>query len=273
MTSLKGKTLFITGATRGIGLAIALKAAGDGANIAVIGKTDAPHPKLPGTIHTAVGEIEKAGGQAIALRCDVRFEKEVVDAIDKTIERFGAIDILVNNASAISLTPTEKTQMSRFDLMAQVNGRATYMCSKFAINHLKESANAHILNLSPPLNLLPRWFAPHLAYTMSKYAMSMVTLGLAAELKDFGIAVNSLWPETGIATSAVENLLGGAEALKQCRTPAIVADAAHHILTSDAKTVTGNFFIDTQVMKEAGIEDLSVYAVDPQAVLMKDFFL
>lgn len=273
MSTLAGKTLVITGASRGIGLAVALRAAQDGANIAILAKTVEQDPRLPGTIHTAAKEIEERGGKALALKCDVRSEDDVKDAINKTAEHFGGIDVLVNNASAISLTPTEATEMKRFDLMSQVNGRATYMCSKFAIPFLKKSDNPHILNMSPPLNMSPRWFAPHLAYTMAKYNMSLCTLGMSAELKKAGIAVNSLWPETGIATAAVLNLLGGEEAMKKCRKPEIVADAAYWILTQKATEATGNFYVDSEVLRAAGVEDLSSYACDPNGELMRDFFL
>lgn len=271
--TLAGRVLFITGASRGIGLAIALRAARDGACVAIAAKTVEAHPKLPGTIHTAAAEIEAAGGKALAIQCDIREEEQVKSAIDQTISHFGKLDILVNNASAISLTDTLSTEMKRYDLMNQVNGRGTFMCSKLAITHLEKSDNGHILNLSPPLNLSPRWFAPHVAYTMAKYAMSMCTLGMSEELKGKKIAVNSLWPETAIATAAVKNLLGGDEALKCSRTPDIVADAAYHILTRDAADCTGNFFIDSEVMRDAGISDLDKYAVSPGSRLMKDFFL
>jgi citronellol/citronellal dehydrogenase len=271
--SLKDKVLFITGASRGIGLAIALRAARDGASIAIAAKTVVDHAKLPGTIFSAAKDIEAAGGQALALECDIRNEDQVKEAIAKCVSLFGQIDVLVNNASAISLTPSEQTEMKRYDLMHQVNARGTFMCSKYAIPHLAKQNNPHILNLSPPLNLNPRWFAPHCAYTMAKYGMSMCTLGMSAELKDKGIAVNSLWPETAIATAAVQNLLGGEQAMQACRTPDIVADAAHWILTQPAKACTGNFFIDTDVLGKAGVTDLEHYAVTPGGKLMRDFFL
>lgn len=273
MSTLAGKTIVITGASRGIGLAVALRAAQDGANIAILAKTVEEDPRLPGTIYTAAKEVEERGGKALALKCDVRSEEDVKDAIKQTAEKFGGIDVLINNASAISLTPTEATEMKRFDLMSQVNGRATFMCSKFSIPFLKKADNPHVLNMSPPLNMNPRWFGPHLAYTMAKYNMSLCTLGMAEELKKSGIAVNSLWPETGIATAAVLNLLGGEEAMKKCRKPEIVADAAYWILTQKSTEVTGNFFVDSEVLRAAGVEDLSVYACDPHGELMRDFFL
>jgi len=271
--SLKDKVLFITGASRGIGLAIALRAARDGASIAIAAKTTVAHEKLPGTIFSAAAEIEAAGGQALALECDIRNEEQVKDAIAKCTEQFGKIDVLVNNASAISLTPTEQTEMKRYDLMHQVNARGTFMCSKYAIPHLAKESNPHILNLSPPLNMSGRWFAPHCAYTMAKYGMSMCTLGMSAELKKKGIAVNSLWPETAVATAAVKNLLGGDQAIQACRTPDIVADAAYWILTQPAKECTGNFFIDSEVLTQSGVKDLEKYAINPGAKLLPDFFL
>lgn len=275
--SLKNKVIFITGASRGIGLAIALKAARDGAKIAIAAKTESPNDRLPGTIYSAAEEIKAAGGEALPLVVDVRSEEQVQAAIDKTVETFGGIDIVVNNASAIQLTGTEATTMKRFDLMQSVNARGVYLVSKLALPHLRKSAGAgrhpHILNLSPPLNLDPGWFGPHLAYTMSKYGMSLCTLGLAHELKTDGIAVNSLWPETAINTSAVRNLLGGDESVKRARQPEIVADAAYHVLTSEDKELTGKFLIDTEVLKSKGVEDFTAYAVDPEAKLIKDFFL
>lgn len=270
--SLKGKTLFITGASRGIGHAIGLRAAQDGANIVIAAKTDTPHPKLPGTIHTAAEDMERAGGKALAVVCDIRFEDQVQAAIQKAKEAFGGIDICINNASAISLTGTLQTDMKRYDLMHQINSRGTYLCSQLTLPLLKESSNPHILNISPPLNMNPRWFANHVAYTMAKYGMSMCTLGMSAELRKTGVAVNSLWPETAISTAAVQNLLGGGEAVKGSRTPEIMADAAYWILTQPA-TCTGNFFIDVDVLERAGIRDLSKYAVTPGHELIRDFFL
>lgn len=271
--SLAGKTLFITGASRGIGLAIATRAARDGANVAVVAKTAEPHPKLPGTIHTAANEIEAAGGQALALQADIRFEDQVQRAIDQTVERFGGIDILVNNASAIQLTGTEQTDMKRYDLMHQINARGTFLCSKLCVPVLKQAPNPHVLMLSPPLNMEQRWFAPHVAYTMAKYGMSLCVLGMSGEFKKDGIAFNALWPKTAIATAAVKNLLGGDKMVSQSRTPEIVADAAHWVLTQDAKTVTGNFFVDEEVLAQAGVTDFDHYAVDPSQNLMPDFFL
>jgi citronellol/citronellal dehydrogenase len=270
--SLSGKTLFITGASRGIGLAIALRAARDGANIVIAAKTTRAHPKLPGTIYTAQKEIEDAGGQALAVVCDIREETEVEAAARAAVDRFGGIDILVNNASAIHLSGTEDTPMKRYDLMHQVNARGTFLCSKVLLPYLRGTPNPHILMNSPPLNLNPRWFQNHVAYTMAKYGMSMCVLGMAEELREARIAVNALWPRTGIATAAM-NLLGGDDARKQCRTPEIMADAAHAVLTRDSKTTTGNFFIDEEVLRTEGITDFDVYAVEPGQPLMPDFFL
>jgi citronellol/citronellal dehydrogenase len=271
--SLQGKTLVITGASRGIGLAIGLRAARDGANIAILAKTTEEHPKLPGTIHSAAKEIETAGGHALALQCDIRYEDQVVEAIEKAAQHFGGVDILVNNASAISLTPTGKTEMKRFDLMHQVNARGTYMCSKHAVAHLKKSQNPHILTLSPPFNMDPKWFKNYCAYTIAKYGMSMCTLGMSEELKGDGIAVNSLWPETAIDTAAVRNLLGGDSTVAGSRKPDIVADAAYWIFSQPASECTGNFFIDSDVLKRAGISDLSAYAVKPGHELVPDLFI
>lgn len=271
--SLAGRTLFITGASRGIGHAIALGAAREGANIAIVAKTVQPHPKLPGTIYTAADEVEAAGGHAFALACDIRYEEQVVDAIEQTVERFGGIDACINNASAISLTPTTQTEMKRYDLMQQVNARGTFLCSKASIPYLEKSTNPHILNMSPPLDMLPRWFAPNVAYTMAKYGMSMCTLGMAAELADRGIAVNSLWPLTTIDTAAVRNVLGGAAMAQFSRKPAIVADAAIAILKRPSRECTGNFFIDEEVLRADGITDFAAYANDPQSPLFPDFFV
>lgn len=271
--SLSGKTIFITGASRGIGKAIAERAAKDGANIVIAAKTVEANDKLPGTIYSAAEDIEKLGGKALALQVDVRFDEQIQSAIQQAVDKFGGLDILVNNASAISLTNTLATDAKRFDLMHGVNVRATYLNSRAAIAHLEKSANPHILNLSPPLNMDAKWFGPHVAYTMSKYGMSMCTLGMSNELKKKNIAVNSLWPETGIATAAVKNLLGGEDAMKMCRTPEIVADAAYWILTQPSSECTGNFFIDSEVLKNAGVKDLDTYAVVPGQKLMPDFFL
>lgn len=271
--SLQGKTLFITGASRGIGLAIALRAAREGANVAIVAKTTEPHPKLPGTIYTAAQEVEAAGGQALPIVCDIRFEEQVVDAVRKTVERFGGIDACINNASAISLTPTVDTDMKRYDLMNQVNARGTFVCSKATIPYLAKSANPHILNLAPPLDMKARWFANHVAYTMAKFGMSMCTLGMAAELKPQRIAVNSLWPLTTIDTAAVRNVLGGDAMAQVSRKPEIVADAAAEILNRPSSECTGNFFIDEEVLRDAGVTDFSQYAIDPDSPLMPDFFV
>ncbi len=271
--SLAGKTLFITGASRGIGLAIGLRAARDGANVAIAAKSVTEHPKLPGTIFTAAKEIEAAGGHALALACDIRFDEQVAEAMEKTAAIFGGIDILVNNASAIDLRGIETLEMKRFDLMHQINARGTYLCGKLALPFLKRAENPHILTLSPPLDLNPKWFSPNLAYTMAKYGMSLVTLGLARDLARDGVAANALWPETAIATAAVGNLLGGEAVLRHSRKPEIVADAAHAILTRPARTCSGNFFVDVNVLKEEGVTDFTPYAVDPTSEAVLDFFL
>lgn len=274
--TLAGKTIFISGGSRGIGLAIVRRAAADGANVAIAAKTVEPNPKLPGTIYSAAAEIEAAGGKALALACDIRDEEEVVAATRKTAETFGGIDILINNASAINLTPTEATPMKRFDLMFGVNVRGTFLCTQACLPYLKQSAerkrNPHILTLSPPLNMNPRWFAPHVAYTMAKYGMSMCVLGHAAEFRQYGIAVNALWPRTVIQTAALQMIPGIKP--EHCRTPEIMADAAYQILISDAKTSTGNFFIDDEVLKSAGVTDLGKYSVVAGSrELMPDLFL
>ncbi len=267
------KTVFITGASRGIGKAIGLRLAQGGANIVVAAKTTEPHPKLPGTIYTAAEEMEAAGGKALPVKLDIRDEAQVEAAVARAVEAFGGIDILVNNASAISLTPTLQTTTKRYDLMHQVNVRGTFITSRTCIPHLKKSANPHILNLSPPLNMDAKWFANHLAYTMTKYGMSMCVLGMAEELKSAGIAVNALWPRTTIATAAVQNLLGGDAMIKQSRTPEIMGEAAWHILKQDSRSATGRFFIDEDVLAEAGITDLEAYAVDPSQPLFTDLFM
>ena len=272
MSTLQGKTLFITGASRGIGLAIALRAARDGANVVVAAKTADPHPKLEGTIYTAAEAIEAAGGKALPLMVDIRDDFQVIDAMNQAVEVFGGIDILINNASAISLTGTLQTPMKKFDLMHSVNARGTYLCSQTAIPHLLKATNPHILNLSPPLSMKPKWFQNHVAYTMAKYGMSMCVLGMSPELASKGIAVNALWPRTTIATAAV-HMLGGDPMMKASRKPDIMADAAHAILTSNSREVTGNFFIDEDFLKTRGVSDFSHYAVVPGARLLPDFFL
>ena len=271
--ALSGKTLFITGASRGIGLAIALRAARDGANIAIAAKTAEPHPKLAGTIYTAAQDIERAGGKALPLVVDVRDETMVRDALDKTAQKFGGIDIVVNNASAIALTNTTATDMKRFDLMQQINARGTFMVSKWAIGYLEKAANPHILMISPPLDMKEKWFAPHTAYSMAKFGMSLVVLGLAGELRSKGIAVNALWPRTLIATAAVQNLLGGAAMAARGRKPEIVADAAYAIFTKPSHQFTGRFVIDDSFLAENGVTDFDHYRVDPTQTLAPDFFV
>jgi citronellol/citronellal dehydrogenase len=257
--SLAGKTILMSGGSRGIGLAIALSAAKEGAKVALLAKTDKPHPKLEGTIHTAAAEIEEAGGEALPIVGDVREEDSVNDAVTQTIEKFGGIDICLNNASAIALQPTADIEMKRYDLMQDINCRGTFLLSKTCIPHLIEAENGHILTLSPPIDLDPKWAGNHLGYTIAKYGMSLCTLGLAEELKEKGVAANSLWPRTIIATAAVQNLLGGDEAMARSRSPEIVADAAHAILTRPAAEATGNFYIDDEVLAEEGVTDLSKY--------------
>ncbi len=271
--ALSGKTLFVTGASRGIGLAIALRAARDGANIAIAAKTAEPHPKLAGTIYTAAEDIERAGGKALPLVVDVRDETMVRDALDKTAQKFGGIDIVVNNASAIQLTSTTATDMKRFDLMHQINARGTFMVSKWAIGYLEKAANPHILMISPPLDMKEKWFAPHTAYSMAKFGMSLVVLGLAGELRGKGIAVNALWPRTLIATAAVQNLLGGAAMAARGRKPDIVADAAYTIFNKPSRQFTGRFIIDDSFLAENGVTDFERYRVDPTQTLAPDFFV
>ncbi|MBC8111467.1 MAG: NAD(P)-dependent oxidoreductase [Verrucomicrobia bacterium] len=273
--TFQGKTVFITGASRGIGHAIGLRLAQEGANIVVIAKTTEPHPKLPGTIYTAAEDMEKAGGKALALAVDIRFEDQVREAVAKAVATFGGIDILINNASAINLTGTLQTDMKRYDLMHHINTRGTFVSSQACLPHLLKAENPHVLNLSPPLNMETKWFAPHVAYTMAKFGMSMCTLGMAGEFKG-KVAFNALWPRFTIATAAVNNLLGGDEMMKHSLTPQVMADAAYYIFKKDAKTTTGNFFIDDEVLAAEGITDLSAYKVTPNMKhesLMKDFFI
>ena len=269
--TLAGKTLFITGASRGIGLAIALRAARDGANVVIAAKSNVPNPKLPGTIHTAAAEIEAAGGQALAVKCDIREEADVRAAVDAAVARFGGIDILVNNASAISLTGTLETPMKRFDLMFGVNVRGTFLCSQACLPHLLRAPNPHILVLSPPLNMDPKWFGPHVAYTMAKYGMSECVLGMAEEFRGQGVAVNALWPRTVIRTAALAMIPGVDPA--RCRTPEIMADAAHAVLAAPSRERTGRFLIDEDVLREVGVTDFARYAVDPSRPLLPDLFL
>ncbi len=272
MATLQGKTLFITGASRGIGKAIGLRAARDGANVVIAAKSKVPNPKLPGTIGSAAEEMEQAGGKALAIQCDIRSDEEVQRAVAQAVERFGGIDILVNNASAIHLADTANTPMKRFDLMHGVNARGTFLCTQACLPQLAKAQNPHVLMLSPPLSMRPRWFAPHVAYTMAKYGMSMCVLGMAEELKDRGIAVNALWPRTVIATSAL-NLMGGEDTAKHGRKVEIVADAAYAILTRSARSCTGNFFIDEDVLRAQGVEDFERYAVKRGEPLMRDLFV
>jgi citronellol/citronellal dehydrogenase len=270
--SLKSKTLFITGGSRGIGLAIALKAASDGANVAIAAKTVDPHPKLEGTIHTAAAAIEQAGGHALALAVDVRDETAVKTALDQTAAHFGGIDIVVNNASAIQLTPAEHTDMRRFDLMHGINARGAFMVSKYAIPYLAKATNPHIMMLSPPLDMKEKWFAPATAYAMAKFGMSLVVLGLAGELRGKGIAVNALWPRTTIATAAIKNLLGGDAIMRMSRKPEILAEAAYRIFHKP-KSFTGNFLIDDTFLAAEGVTDFDQYRVDPSQPLQVDFFV
>jgi citronellol/citronellal dehydrogenase len=271
--SLNSKNLFITGASRGIGLAIALKAARDGANIAIAAKTEAPHPKLEGTIHTAAAAIERAGGRALALPCDVRDEAAVKAAIEKTVATFGGLDIVVNNASAVSRTPVAETDMKRFDLMHAINARGTFMVSKYAIPYLEKAKNPHILMNSPPLDMQEKWFSGSTGYSMAKFGMSMVVLGLAGELREKGIAVNALWPRTTIATAAIKNLLGGERVMAMSRTPEIMADAAYAVFLKPARTFTGNFLIDDTFLASEGVKDFEKYRADPSQELAPTFFV
>ncbi|WAS94080.1 SDR family oxidoreductase [Nannocystis punicea] len=272
MSTLQGKTLFITGASRGIGLAIGVRAARDGANVVIAAKTADPHPKLEGTIYTAAAAVEAAGGKALPLVCDIRSDEQVYGAVERAVKQFGGVDILINNASAISLTGTLDTPMKRYDLMHQINTRGTFLCSQACIPHLKQASNPHILNLAPPLSMKAQWFKPHVAYTMAKYGMSMCVLGMAAEFAEDGIAVNALWPRTTIATAAV-NMLGGEMMMSVSRKPDIMSDAAYHILTRPSRACTGNFFIDEDLLRSAGVTDLEHYSVTPGAELAPDFFV
>ena len=271
--NLRGKTVLITGGSRGIGKAIALRLAKEGTNIAIAAKTAEPHPKLEGTIYTAAKEIEMYGVKVLPLQADIREEEQIKNVVEQTVTTFGGIDILINNASAINLSTTEKLESKRFDLMQDINVRGTFLMCQHCLPHLKKSTNAHILNLSPPLNLNPKWFAKHVAYTMSKYGMSMIVLGLAEEFKHYKIGVNALWPRTTIATAAVQNLLGGDFLVQKSRTPQIVADAAFYILKRPSAECTGNFFIDEDVLSKEGVNDFNSYAVNPEQSLMQDLFI
>ena len=274
MSSLAGKTLLITGASRGIGLAIAKRAARDGANVAILAKTSDPNPKLEGTIHTAADDVRKAGGQALPIMCDIRDEAQVQSAVDQTVATFGGIDICINNASAISLTPVDKTDIKRFDLMFGINTRGTFLVSKTCLPHLRKSKNPHILMMSPPLDMAPKWFAGHVAYSIAKYGMSLCVLGLAEELKGDGVAVNALWPRSTIATAAIRNILGGDKLMAMSRTPDILADAAHLIFQQPAKSFSGNFLIDDTFLHDVGgVRDFEPYRVDKTKPLAPDFFV
>lgn len=271
--SLTGRTVFISGASRGIGLAIALRAARDGANVALLAKTAEPHPRLPGTIYEAANAVDAAGGKGLPLVCDIRYEDQVEAAVAKTVEAFGGIDICVNNASAISLTGTLATDMKKYDLMHSINGRGTYLCSRAVLPYLLKSTNPHILNIAPPLDLDPKWFGPHVAYTIAKFNMSMCTLGMSAEFADQGVAVNSLWPLTAIDTAAVRNVLGGDSMAAVSRSPEIMADAAYAIFNKPAREFNGRFVIDEEVLREEGVTDFGCYTEDPNAKLVSDFFV
>ncbi len=271
--SLAGKTVFITGGSRGIGLAIALKCARDGANVTIAAKTAEPHPKLPGTIYTAAEEIEQAGGKALPVVCDIREEEQVEAAVAQTVDKFGGIDICINNASAISLTPVEQTEMKRYDLMQQINTRGTFVTTKTCLPHLKKAENPHVLMLSPPLDMRTEWFAPHTAYSIAKFGMSLCVLGMAGEFKRHGIAVNALWPRTTIATAAIANVVGSDKMMRACRKPEIMADAAHAILTKPSNAFTGQFCIDDTLLWEEGQRDFDQYRIDPSLDLIPDFFV
>jgi citronellol/citronellal dehydrogenase len=271
--TLKNKTLFITGASRGIGLSIALRVAKDGANIAIAAKTVSPHPKLEGTIFTAAEAIEAAGGRALPIQVDIRDDAAVAAAIDATVQKFGGIDIVVNNASAINLAKTPEIEMKRFDLMHQINARGTFLATKLALPYLERATNPHVLMLSPPLDMQPKWFAPHLAYTMAKFGMSLCVLGFAAEFSTRGVAVNALWPRTTIATAAIKNLLGGEQIMRASRKPEILADAAYLIFNKPSREFSGNFLIDEDFLRSEGVRDLEKYRVDPSVELQRDFFV
>ena len=273
MSNLRGKTIFITGASRGIGKAIGLRAASDGANIVVAAKTAEPHPKLDGTVYTAVKEMQSAGGQGLACITDIRIEEQIQAAVDKAVETFGGIDILINNASAIDLSGTMDVTMKRYDLKHNINTRGTFLVSKLCLPHLIKADNPHILNISPPLDMSPKWFSHHVAYTMAKFGMSMCVLGMAEEFREYGVAVNALWPRTTIATAAIKNLLGGEQVMQRSRKPEIMADAAHAILTRQCRECTGNFFVDDDVLRSIGITCLDEYSVVPGALLQPDFFV
>ena len=273
MSNLHGKTIFITGASRGIGKAIGLRAARDGANIVVAAKTAQPHPKLDGTVHTAVQEMLDAGGHGLACITDIRIEEQVQAAVDQAVETFGGIDILINNASAIDLSGTMDVTMKRYDLMHDINTRGTFLVSKLCLPHLRKADNPHILNISPPLDMSPVWFSPHVAYTMAKFGMSMCVLGMAEEFRQQGVAVNALWPRTTIATAAIKNLLGGEQAMRSSRKPEIMADAAHAILVRNSRECTGNFFVDDDVLRSIGITCLDDYSMVPGTKLLPDFFV
>jgi citronellol/citronellal dehydrogenase len=273
VSTLKGRTLFVTGASRGIGRAIALRAARDGANVIIAAKSTRPHAKLPGTIHDAAEELQAAGGRALAVKCDVRDEEQIAEAVGRGVETFGGIDVLVNNASALSLTGTQETTLKMYDRMFDVNARGSYACTQACLPHLLQSENPHVLNLAPPINLDARWFAHHAAYTVAKYAMSFWVLGMSEEFRERGVAFNALWPRTTIDTAAVRNLLGGEPMARKSRMPSIMADAAHTILVRDARSCTGHFYLDEDVLREIGVSDLSSYAVDASQELQGDLFL